>query len=568
MLKIWVSDKSKRWLIQNSLHSNLVAMDGQYEFSARDEFWRIYEELRRLQVGQLDQGERIGKLENRRNEDSKLKSLWATANFHSPPDPFKGFDQGHPPLGMANAPIGLDPDEEPRRGASRANSVRFDETAIHGYYGQNGRSSTELPLRTGSGVGSLPLSERSSSYRSDGRLSSSGHSHHSARTDSLRLDTISRGLDSSFAVSSPITPPPGLFLLGPVPCIIRCWLTPNFSHETLLYAAICSGSSVSTLTTSLIHKLGMESLVFDERCNRYVNIPVHLSEASVHQASSLSASSEPQVPSLTVRFLVRELAASDDAIGIVIGSDVLQSHSADILLSKNRVVMLDDEHNHVSIPLVRPEKESAFKDLITGPIEMEHGKPAHPVVNGKGNVGVIGPPNAPNKPKHHSSSAPPNAPTQPKRRPIPILPSNHGPNQTKGDPKHRSENRSSPILKSPSGSVAEPINENNATPTKPRVASVWTSQNSKLKATASPFMVDPPRTMTVLRPSKNASKSTDPEATPTPPPEPSTPPPADPGAQYTGPTPSATPKEASNPVGVGSAFRWLSQSDAPVGNWK
>src|SRR5690606_2091765 len=83
----------------------------------------------------------------------------------------------------------LENDEEPRRGASRANSVRFDESAIHGYYGQINRSSSELPLRTGSGMGSHPLTERSSSHRSDGRQSSSGHSHHSARTYSMGLDT-------------------------------------------------------------------------------------------------------------------------------------------------------------------------------------------------------------------------------------------------------------------------------------------------------------------------------------------------------------------------------------------
>lgn len=539
-------------------------MDSQYDFAPRDEFWRIFEEIHKLHAIQLDQAERIGQLERRRNEDSKLKSLWGPPIFHSPPDPFKGFDQGHHSLGMANSNI-LDPDEEPRRGASRANSVRFDETANYGY-GQNSRSSTELPLRTGSGMGSLPLSERSSSHRSDGRLSSSGQSHHSARTNSLRLDTTSRGIDS-FSVSSPITPPPGLFILGPVPCIIRCWLTTNFSHETLLYAAICSGSSESTLTTSIIHKLGMDQFIINEGGKKYVKVAVHLSEASVHRASSLSASPEPQVPTLLVRFLVRELDASDDTIGIIIGSDVLQSHSADILFSKNRVVMLDDEHNQVSIPLVRPEKESVFKGLITGPIDA-HDKPAYPV-NGKSNVGVIGPPN--------------NAPTQPKSHSVPARGSTQGSIQTKDDFKKPGWHKHiSTKVKSPSGSVTERPSENHVTPTKPKVAGVWSSKNSKLKATASPFTVgqsnladqaDPPepRPMTIFRPGKLASKSTAPPdsaANPPPPPESPTPPPPTSDAQYPPLAPSAPPQGTSNPVGGGSAFQWLNNSGAPIATSK
>lgn len=267
---------------------------------------------------------------------------------------------------MTNSAVGLDGDDEPRRGASRANSVRFDESAIH--YGQANRSSTELPLRTGSGLGSHPLTERSLSHRSDGRQSSSGYSHHSARTNSLGLDTTSRMMGSSFS-SSPLIPPPGLFLLGPAPCIIRCWLTTTFSNDSLLYAAVCSGSYTSFLGTSMIRKFGLEDLMMHEDDQQYIKLPLYLPEASVHQSSSRSGSPTPQLPLLNVRFSVRETDAHDDCIQVILGSDVLRPHSADILFSQDKIVMVDEDHNRISIPIVRPEKDSMFKSLATVPFQ-------------------------------------------------------------------------------------------------------------------------------------------------------------------------------------------------------
>src|ERR1700722_7423355 len=70
--------------------------------------------------------------------------------------------------------LSLDNQEESRRAAaSRANSVRFDESA-NNHYGASSRQSVDLPTRTGSGIGGHPLSERSLSHRSDGKSSSAG----------------------------------------------------------------------------------------------------------------------------------------------------------------------------------------------------------------------------------------------------------------------------------------------------------------------------------------------------------------------------------------------------------
>jgi hypothetical protein len=179
------------------------------------------------------------------------------------------------------------------------------------------------------------------------------------------------GIDAARLVSpgggspaSATMPPPGLFLLGPVPCIIRCWLTTTFSNESLLYAAICSGSYTSSLGYSLIEKLGYEDQVTIEDGSRSIKLPLYLPEASIHQSSSRS-SPTPQLPAVTVRFAVRDVSPNDKSIQIILGSDVLRSHNADILFSQDKIIMVDDDRNKVSVPLVRPENDAVFKFLNT-----------------------------------------------------------------------------------------------------------------------------------------------------------------------------------------------------------
>ncbi|KAJ5737157.1 uncharacterized protein N7483_002282 [Penicillium malachiteum] len=523
-----------------------VAMDAQYPLASRDEIWRIFEELKGLQVSQFEQAERIAQLERRRDEDARLKNLWGPSSpfptpvggyipsepaFNSPPDTFKGFDQGHQHHAMTSSTMGLDADEEPRRGASRANSVRFDESAIHGYYGQASRSTTELPVRTGSGMSSLPLTERSLSHRSDGRMSSSGHSHHSVRTNSLGLDTSSRLLGSSFSASSPVTPPPGWFLLGPHPSIIRCWLTTEFSNETLLYAAVCSGSYVSTLATSIIHKLGLENSVVYENEKKYVRLSVHLPEASIHQGSSRPGSPDPQVPALTIRFLVYEADKSDDTIGVIIGCDALRSHNADILLSKDKILMLDDERNRISIPLVRPENDSAFKSLCTASNGLENQSPIESVMNGKASVGVIGEPIIPLKSSYQSTSAPASAHV-----------SVGDADESKKEDHVSADEESRPATGS--------SNNGNSTLSKTDTAAAWSSWR-RPKPDLNAADKAAPRPMKVLRPKSTARvASSSSIATAS---QPATRRSSD---DHTASTPAA------NPVGGLSAFPWLNSPSA------
>ena len=371
-------------------------MDGQYPFATRDEIWRVNNDVRDISTIQAQHEQRLLRLEKRNQEDAKMKSVWGPSSpfpgllggmlaedssspsrslsdlkcapdssYNPAAEAFKNFDQDQQASLMGS--LHLDNDEDPRRGAaSRANSVRFDESAMHG----QGRSSGDLlPSRTGSGLGSHPLTERSYSHRSEGRQSLSGLSTHSVRTNSLGLEA-SRLVDNNSLSSSsfvPAGPPPGLFVLGPVPCIIRCWLTRNFSNDTLLYGAVCTGSYTSSLEYGMVARSGLEEQIYvDENGTQKIKIPVYLPEATVQQTASRTNGALNQLPTITIEFTIRTSNPHDKTIQIVIGSDVLRTHNADIMFSQDRILMQDDERSKIAIPLVRPEKEVVYKTLCTG----------------------------------------------------------------------------------------------------------------------------------------------------------------------------------------------------------
>lgn len=476
--------------------------------------------------------------------------------------------------------MSLDNEDEPRRGASRANSVRFDESAIHGYNGQVNRSSSELPLRTGSGMSSHPLTERSLSHRSDGRQSSSGHSHHSARTSSMGLDAA-RLIGSSGSPLNTIMPPPGLLLLGPVPCIIRCWLTENFSNESLLYAAICSASYTSFVGHQLIEKLGYEGKVTNEDGVRWVKLSLYLPEASIHQTSSRAGSPTPQLPAVTVRFVVRDTDPDDKSIQIIVGSDVLRSHNADILFSQDKVIMVDDDRNKVSVPLVRPENDAVFKCLSTGPDGFYADRSAalrdnaqREAVNGHDHVGAI----------RRSASPPP-------RETVSILP-----HKTAEEESSARDRQSPPPLEAEDGQAqthgaddrkSSGEHERYDTPqAKTESAGVWSSWRRDPKADSNVIGMaksNRGRAMKVLRPSKSSSSrvpslststGTDTVSSPVtetnsvalPPvavasgPEIIHPTPSRTTSFKTGDGPWSTKPKAANPVGGASAFGWLNST--------
>lgn len=377
-------------------------MESQFPVATRDELWRLQEDIRDLFAAQDQHSERIMRLEKRRDEDMRMKNVWGPVSplpgsfgnsgqqetgFNPAAEAFRNFD-ADAQSGLNN--LSLDHDDERRRGASRANSVRFDESA-NNHYGSASRQSIDLlPLRTGSGQGSHPLSERSLSHRSEGKGSISGPS---MRTNSLGLEQ-SRLLSN--VTSSPKAagnPPPAFYVLGPVPAIIRCWLTETFSYDSLLYAAVCTGSYASCITTSLVRRCGLDDQMSDENGVRKIKLPVYLTEAMIHQSSSRSASPAPQVPTLTAKFVVIDSAGDDSSVQVIIGSDILRAHNADILLSVDKLMIFDEERNQLAIPLVRPENDATYKDLCTRPGGRGFQAALQNLTNGTPVAGVIGRPN-------------------------------------------------------------------------------------------------------------------------------------------------------------------------------
>ncbi|KAI2472059.1 hypothetical protein F4781DRAFT_420332 [Annulohypoxylon bovei var. microspora] len=369
-------------------------MDSRFQVS-RDELYTVHMDVKQMQMIQNNHAERLSRLEKRQADDAAIKSVW-NSPFPSalsgtpqhgplqipPSEMFDDFEeQGQSLLGSLH----LDAEDEPtRRGAaSRANSVRFDESALQGSsWAQNGRHSGDFgPIRPGSGLGNHNMMERSLSHKSDGRHSSAGHSvhsihsHHSiasGRGSSLGIDTTFTpgGQDDDSPIGMP-EPPPSLFVLGSVPSIIRCWLTANFAHDTLLYADVCTGSQKSVVEFSLIKELDLVGDIHRDLDGVHrIRLPVYLTEATVSQPSSRGMSPAPQMPSLACTFEVAGMDQPDNAeskkvIRIFIGSEALREHSADVLFSQNRMTLYGSEREKLSVPFVRPEDNGVFKHIRT-----------------------------------------------------------------------------------------------------------------------------------------------------------------------------------------------------------
>lgn len=358
---------------------------------SREELYNLQMELKQVQYAQANYSERILRLEKRQADDSAIKSVWnspfpgvlAGTPQHGPVqipqnDVFDDLDeQGEQLLGSLH--LGPAEEEPVRRGgaASRANSVRFDESALHGssWAAQNNRHSGDFgQVRPGTGF----MMERSLSHKSDGRHSSAGHSvhsHHSVasgRASSIGLDTNFATGDEDDDDSSFDMPglPASVYVLGTVPSIVRCWLTTDYAHGTLLYADICTGSQKSTIEYSLVKELDLLSEFHRDVSGAYkARLDVYLAEAVITRHSSRSDSAAGSVPSMSVCF---EMcggsggdAAKSKAVRIFIGSDALRAHAADVLFSQNTMVLYSNERDRLRVPFIRPEDEEVFRHITT-----------------------------------------------------------------------------------------------------------------------------------------------------------------------------------------------------------
>lgn len=161
-------------------------------------------------------------------------------------------------------------------------------------------------------------------------------------------------------------PPPGLFILGPVPSIIRCWLNTNFSNDSLLYAAVCTGSYKSVISLGMISQLGLQDQIHVTSAGQQsIKLSVYLPEATIQQPSSRSNSPAAQLPTLPVDFAVQNPSSELNGLQIFLGCDVLRARNADIHFSLDRLTLYDDDRNKLSVPLVRPENAALFQNLQT-----------------------------------------------------------------------------------------------------------------------------------------------------------------------------------------------------------
>ncbi|KAK6440980.1 hypothetical protein LTR95_002803 [Oleoguttula sp. CCFEE 5521] len=420
--------------------------------SNTDSNWRLQADVEKMRVVQAEHTERLTRLERRQDDDGRRRSVWGSqspfpsilsggglgtpmqsAMQQSSTDQFRNFDDEGNAM-MSSLHLDSNDDAEPRSrlgAASRAASVRFDETANQNHFSSShshsSRPSVDYLSRTpGGSLGTfsgLAMNERTASHKSEGRASSA-HSIRSAgtsggRANSLVLDSF--GIGSESPRDGPALAP-GLLLLGAVPAIIRCWMNTNFKHDALLYAAVCTGSHKSYLDLRLIRKLGFEDQITADDGASTVELPVYFPEAVPHPSSSRSTSPAPQLPTLTIPFQVVDASSSAEnanldskAIQIFIGSDVLRAHCADILFSSNSISLFDDDGSKLSIPLVRPEDESSFNTLATGSAGPRKAVPPpieqSPYLNGLGGQGS----------SSMTSMAPPPGLTQGRYRPPGVI---------------------------------------------------------------------------------------------------------------------------------------------------
>lgn len=244
--------------------------------------------------------------------------------------------------------------------------------------------------------------ERSLSHKSDGRHSSAGHSVHSTHSvASGRASSL--GLENNFLLGgheddSPLDmpgPPPGFLFLGSVPSIIRCWLTQQYAHDTLLYAVVCSGSQKSTIDYTLIKELDLLDEVHRDLNGVFrISTPIFFAEATVTSSHSRSSSPSRQVPYITGDFEVVGPDQTDNGDGkksirIFIGSDVLRANNADLLLSQNLMTLYGNgqDREKLSVPFVRPEDDTLFKHITT-----TNTAPERPRLNASAPIFVSGEP--------------------------------------------------------------------------------------------------------------------------------------------------------------------------------
>lgn len=274
---------------------------------------------------------------------------------------YNGFDHHQ---NMVLSGLQLDEVEVPKRGASRANSVRFDDSATTNHWIHQGSSpgtSDYFNQRSvGGHVGGYAMTERSPSHKSDGRQSSVRSFGGEIQTPP-QLESLSR------PVSQPRDVTPHISQDTPTPAMVRCLLnTP--SPDPLLYAVICTGSSRSLIEKSLLSRLQLDAQIEKTPSGEaHIQLSVFLPDANMQQQHA-RPSGHGRYARLLVNFtVIPEKRRSNDTrdVGIFLGSDIIAAHMGDVLFSQSQLLLHAEDGRKVYVPFYRPDSQKSFSDIFT-----------------------------------------------------------------------------------------------------------------------------------------------------------------------------------------------------------
>ncbi|KAK6358308.1 hypothetical protein TWF730_007654 [Orbilia blumenaviensis] len=330
-----------------------------------DDFWKLQHEVKELKASQSAIMKRLQRVERRDEESTRIKSLWKSPNLfpallstsssvvnqaqtNGVPSSYHHSSRSE----TTNLHFeDLDPQphiepytdlesELPRRGASRANSVRFDD-AIQNHWFHDPHDSVEdnyfSNSRSASQLGGHMLSERSASSKSDGRHNSLNS--HSVGFDNQSFFDADLGvpLVNSSSSHSAVSKPSKIEWAANAQ--ISCRLNPYADESFTAY--ISSASVDSVIDFDIVSKLNLrESLRHRDNGKLQIQLSLYFFESDILR----SVSSDHSMSKVTVEFTV--LVSEKDGIcpsSIVMGNDILMARQAEISFLRQQLdIQLDD----------------------------------------------------------------------------------------------------------------------------------------------------------------------------------------------------------------------------------
>ncbi|KAF3309613.1 hypothetical protein TWF173_010702 [Orbilia oligospora] len=330
-----------------------------------DDFWKLQHEVKELKASQSAIMKRLQRVERRDEESTRIKSLWKSPSLFPAPlssssSVVNQAQTNGVPSSYHNTSRSettnlhfeeLDPqphiepyadleNELPRRGASRANSVRFDD-AIQNHWFHDPQDSVEdnyfSNSRSVSQLGGHMLSERSASSKSDGRHNSLNS--HSVGFDNQSFFDADLGVPLVNSSSSHSAVSKSAKIEWAANAQIFCRLNP-FADESFT-AYISSASVDSVIDFDIVSKLNLrESLRHRENGKLQIQLSLYFFESDILSSANL----DHNMSKVTAEFTV--LVSEKDGIcpcSIVMGNDILMSRQAEISFLRQRLdIQLDD----------------------------------------------------------------------------------------------------------------------------------------------------------------------------------------------------------------------------------